>query len=64
VVLLGHLQQALRRGRGSGTAALRRVLGAPASSSWATERERDEVRISRRFLVPAWIFSAKNGGLL
>jgi hypothetical protein len=45
-------------------AALHRVLGARASSSRATERERGEVRMSGRFLVRAWIFSAKNGGLL
>jgi hypothetical protein len=37
------------RGRWSGTAALRLVLGAPASSFWSTERERGEVRMSGRF---------------
>jgi hypothetical protein len=61
--LLGHLQQAASRKRvGDGGAPP--CTGSTASSSWATERERDDGRMFGRFLVMARIFSGKNGSFI
>jgi hypothetical protein len=61
--LLGHLQQAASR-QGVGNGGAPPCTGSSGASSWATERERDDVRMSGRFLVMVGIFSGKKGGFL
>jgi hypothetical protein len=62
-VLLRHLQQVQRRGQLRNAGNVRWPAGTSRSAS-STESTRARERLSRRFLVMVWFFSAKNGGLL